>query len=480
MIAPPADSEEMTCAGTARERTGSFLIRPARDRCELEAYRRLRAEVFVHEQGLFNGTDHDDVDDDPRSHALVAVTAEGKVLGGVRIAPRRDPDIGWWFGSRLVVAKPARRLGRIGPALVKAACFLAESLGALRFDATVQLPNEILFRRLGWTRVGTENVQGTPHVVMAWPIDRAQRLVDETKRGLGPLLKDHLQTPAGYLGDDGSPLPGSNAVVATDAILPSMVERDPEWAGWCAILTNLNDLAAMGAPGVALTSAVAAPNAVTLPPIIEGITSGTRVWDVPLVGGHTQFGAPAALSITAFGTVPEGHTAVRGGGARPGHALSMTADLHGQWRPGYEGSQWDSTSTRSPEALRAMHNQVARARPAAAKDVSMAGLIGTLGMMAEASGCAAVLDIGDISRPTVSGVETAMGDWLTAFPGYVMLTADVAGESRMSRSLGLADPEIRTTTIGTFTEGHGVRLRWPDGRETTAITHTVTGLGRAS
>jgi len=43
----------------------------------------------------------------------------------------------------------------------------------------------------------------------------------------------------------------------------------------------------------------------------------------------------------------------------------------------------------------------------------------TLGMLAEASGCGAVLDMAAVPRPR----DAAMGDWLTCFPGFAMLTA---------------------------------------------------------
>jgi hypothetical protein len=36
-----------------------------------------------------------------------------------------------------------------------------------------------------------------------------------------------------------------------------------------------------------------------------------------------------------------------------------------------------------------------------------------------------------------------------------------------------------TARCGTLVEGHGVRLRWPDGVQTQAVTAAVTGLGRA-
>jgi len=112
---------------------------------------------------------------------------------------------------------------------------------------------------------------------------------------------------------------------------------------------------------------------------------------------------------------------------------------------------------------------VAAARPAAAKDVSMAGIAGTLGMLAEASGCRAVLDVADIPRPR----EAAMGDWLTCFPGYAMLTADDADTPPP------AGPAVGAV-CGQLTEGRGVGLRWPDGEITEAVADTVTGMGAAS
>ena len=46
-----------------------FQIAPVRDAAALAAYRRLRHDVFVTEQGLFAGTDSDDHDEDPEFDA---------------------------------------------------------------------------------------------------------------------------------------------------------------------------------------------------------------------------------------------------------------------------------------------------------------------------------------------------------------------------------------------------------------------------
>lgn len=457
------------------------------DPAQRAEYRRIRREVFVREQGIFTADDRDRVDEDPRTVVLVALDPAGEVLGGVRVAPVPEGrDIGWWSGSRLAVRRGARRAGGIGSALVREACSTIAGLGVLRFDATVQLGAAVLFDHLGWQRVGTTTVQGVPHLLMQWPIDRVQRLVTGTKSALGSVLEPFgralpsgaagdpeaagrprpLLGGEGFVGDDASPVPGSDLVAACDAILPAMVDRDPEWAGWCGVLVNVHDVAAMGAEPVGLLDAIGARTVREARRVAEGIAEASRAWAVPVLGGHTQFGVDPSLSVTAIGRTAR---PVPGGGGRPGHDLHLTADLHGAWRPGYEGRQWDSSSTRTPEALQDLAGTVRRARPAAAKDVSMGGIIGTAGMLAEASGTGAVLDVAAVPAPGAA----AHGDWLTCFPGFGMLTADPRGASRMGSRFA------PTARIGTLDDRPGVRLRWPDGVETTALDAAVTGLGTA-
>lgn len=447
-----------------------FLIQPCSGAGQLGDYRRLRRSVFVAEQGLFEGSDHDDVDEDPRAVVLVATASDGTVLGGVRLAPCTETDLGWWSGSRLVVSAAARVSG-VGPALVRAACAHAESHGVLRFDATVQKQNEKLFTKLGWIRRGDVHVHGAPHVAMYWPIDRIQRLVSSTKSMLAGVLAPLTTQPLGlgargFRGDDGVPVPGSDVIAACDAIIPSMVDRDPEWAGWCAALVNLNDLSAMGADAVGMLDSIGAPTQSRLTRIIRGLANASQAWGVPVLGGHTQVGVPSSLSVTALGRT--GHP-VRAGGASAGDVLTLTADIEGGWRRGYQGQQWDSTSRRNSEELGAMASFVARTAPRAAKDISMAGLAGTTGMLAEACGTGAVLEVASIPRPS----SASMGEWITCFPGFAMLTAD-RPDARCAPS-GPAVSEI----CGELTDIPGVALRWPDGITTRAVTSTVTGLGEA-
>lgn len=456
--------------------TRSWTIVDA-DRVQRHAYKLLRHDVFVDEQGLFDGSDRDATDDDGRAIVLVAVDSlGGAVIGGVRLAPAvTGRDIGWWVGGRLVVAKAARNNSGIGPALVRAACARALEEGVLRFEATVQRANVGLFQQLGWIPLGATLITGVDHERMRWPIDRIKSLVESTKSFLAPLLDPYdswRDSPAGslggtgFVGDDGAPVPGTDVVVATDAILPRLIDRDPEWAGWCSVLVNINDLAAMGANPVGLMNSIGARDISFARRIMNGLRSGAQAWGVPVLGGHTQINVSSSLSVTALG---RSERPVPGGGGRAGQVLSITADLNGGWRRGFDGAQWDSSSSRSATELQTLTRMVQDAQPAAAKDISMAGLVGTVGMLAEASGCGAVITVERIPAPA----SVTAGDWLTCFPGFGMVTADDANQGRMDSAL------TKTAEVGELVMQRGVSLRWPDGVTTEAVQDSVTGLGRA-
>jgi putative N-acetyltransferase (TIGR04045 family) len=456
---PPAREE------SAREPW--LIVDAGADEDHLSAYRRLRHREFVELQGLFASHDGDDVDVHPATRVLVALSADGDILGGVRIHAAAGDAIGWWQGSRLVVDAAAGRVrGQIGSALVRAACARALDVGALRFDAHVQEGQVAFFERLGWNPVREIEVAGRPHRLMRWSVERIGELVSATKEPLGMLLGPLLPHDR-WRGDDGVPVPGSDVVACVDAITPSMVQRDPEWAGWCGMLVTAHDLAAMGAEPVGALDALGAADPEHAEQVLAGIRGGSEALGLPVLGGHTQLGVPAALSVTGVGRAS---APVPAGGGRPGDALALTADLAGQWRPGYAGRQWDSTSWRTRDELAPMLSAVRHARPHAAKDVSMAGLVGTVAMLAEASGTGAELDVAAVPRPPAA----TMSDWLTCFPGMAFITAD-APDAPLPEAGACV-----SARCGRLQSTAGVRLRWPDGDVTEAVPATTSsGLGAA-
>ncbi len=455
-------------APALRAASGLRVVRALEGSHELEAYRAMRRRAFVEEQGLFARHDLDDADGLASLRVLVALSTSGDVLGGVRLHAVGDPALGWWQGGRLVCSEVlGLERGAVGAALVHAAVTEAGRAGALRFDAHVQARHAAFFVRLGWEDVRGIVVGGAPHRLMRHPVGRIAGLAAATKAPIGPLVAEALGAPTPWLGDDGVPVPRTDGTVAClDAILPGMVERDPEWAGWCGMLVTAHDLAAMGAAPLGALDALGAADAQQAARVVEGLKAGAERLRLPILGGHTQLGVAGALSVCGLGLTQD---PVPASGGRAGDELTVTADLGGSWRAGYARAQWDSSTGRTREELSVMLDAVRVARPRAAKDVSMAGVVGTTGMLAEASGCGAELDVERIVRPV--GVDA--GDWLTCFPGFAMVTADAPGAAPLP-----AGPAVGAA-CGTLTSTPGVRLRWPDGDCTTAVPGAVTGLGAA-
>lgn len=131
---------------------------------ELDLHHRIRHQVFVREQGLFDGSDVDSHDAAPDVvHVLGAW--DGQVAGTVRLFPI-DPAEGLWQGDRLAVL-PGFRLG-LGAPLVRFAVSTAAERGGREMVAHIQLPNVAFFERIGWyTYGGVENYVGVAHQPMA-------------------------------------------------------------------------------------------------------------------------------------------------------------------------------------------------------------------------------------------------------------------------------------------------------------------------
>ena len=440
------------------------------DEARLEAYRRLRRTAFVEEQRLFARDDTDEWDEHPATIFLTAVASDGSVIGGVRLHPAREggAELGWWRGSRLVARSgPDLRRGVIGAALVRAACGRALDAGALRFDAHVQSAHAPFFTELGWETIGEIAIGAAPHLLMRWPVRRIAEHAQATKEPLGELVGEVLPHDR-WRGDDGVPIGGSDVIACTDAITPSMVDRDPRWAGWCGMLVTANDLAAMGASPVGVLDAVGGRDAAHVTSVLRGIREGSEAFELPVLGGHTQLGVPGALTVTGLGRAA---APVPGGGGLAGDEVWVCADVDGSWRPGYRGRQWDSTSKRTRAELRPMLDLVRRTQPRAAKDASMAGIVGTVAMLAEASGCGAEIEIARIPRPE----QALMADWLTCFPGLAVVLAQAPGAPAPRGGSAVC------AGCGSLSAQGGVRLRWPDDELTTVIaTEAITGLGPAT
>ena len=224
-------------------------------------------------------------------------------------------------------------------------------------------------------------------------------------------------------GDDGAVITaGSTRVVACgEAILPGFVAADPHGAGFAAVLTNVDDLAAMGAVPLAVVDTVVGPEPVARA-VLTGMREAAELFDVPVVGGHlTIHDGPPAVSAFGLGEAPVPLSVTR---AAPGQSLVVAAALDGEMRSDFPFfPAYESRGRRCAGDVRLLAELAGDGRCVAAKDVSMAGLIGSLAMLLECTGLGVTVDVDALPRP----VGVSLTRWLTCFPSYAFLLCVPAG-----------------------------------------------------
>lgn len=221
------------------------------------------------------------------------------------------------------------------------------------------------------------------------------------------------------IGDDCAAIPDGEGylLLAAEGMLPLFVEIEPWFAGWSAIMVNVSDIYAMGGRPIAVVDTLWSQSHRSTEAIWEGMQAAAQVYNVPIVGGHTNCHSPYnALSVAILGRAKRLLTSFQ---AQPGDLLLVAADFRGKPHPQY--AFWDAATTADPVQLRenlAILPHLAETGLCdAAKDISNGGIIGTLLMLLETSGCGAVLNLDQVPCPN----ELSLERWLLSFPSYGFL-----------------------------------------------------------
>ncbi len=254
-------------------------------------------------------------------------------------------------------------------------------------------------------------------------------------------------------GDDGAVLPDGegSVVVGGEAILPAFVAQDPYGAGVAAVLANVNDLAAMGAVPVALLDTVVGPEQVARE-ALRGMHWAARLYDVPVVGGHlTRSDGPASLSAFGVGRARRVLSATH---AAAGQVLVLGCCLQGRMREDFLFfPSFDERGADLAGDVRLLAGLAASGAAVAAKDVSMAGLVGSLAMLLEPGRLGVDVDLDVL--PVPAGVPLA--DWLGCFPCFAFLLT--CPPDRLPECLaGFRDRGLTAQPLGVLTGDGRVRL----------------------
>ncbi len=253
-------------------------------------------------------------------------------------------------------------------------------------------------------------------------------LAAQLSQSLSILQKQDIQSAAQVLnicngtqvllGDDCAAIPDGDGylLLAAEGMLPLLVDTDPWFAGWSAIMVNVSDIYAMGGTPIAVVDTLWS-NSLNNDALWAGMKAASTTYNVPIVGGHTNCHSPyKALSVAILGRAKQLISSFK---ARSGDRILVAIDFQGTSHPQY--NFWNAATTADPAQLRKKLEVLPHLAQSglcdAGKDISMGGIIGTLLMLLETSGCGAVLNLEAIPCPP----ELALERWLLSFPSYGFL-----------------------------------------------------------
>jgi AIR synthase-related protein len=258
------------------------------------------------------------------------------------------------------------------------------------------------------------------------------------------------------VGDDCAAIPDGDGylLLAIEGFVNEFVAREPWFAGYCGVMVNVSDIYAMGGRPLAVVDALWSRGGDAARPLLEGLAAASAIYQVPIVGGHSNRRSDREqLSVAITGRANKLLTSFD---ARPGEHLVVACDLRGRYHEPYD--YWNASLDAPPARLRADLELLPTIAEAglcrAAKDISMAGVVGTALMLLECSGVGADIDLAAIPRPPGVALER----WLTSFPSYGFILsvadADLATVTALFRERALA-----CEVIGHTDDSRRVHLR---------------------
>jgi len=240
-------------------------------------------------------------------------------------------------------------------------------------------------------------------------------------------------------GDDAAVIPFKDEylLLAADGMMTKLLQNEPYAAGKASVMVTVNDIYSMGGRPLAMVNVLASGDEGHRSKVIDGIKKGCEKLNVPMVGGHLHPDAPADVPSLSVAILGRAQKLLRSHLAKPGDNLIFAADLSGQVGCSSVTS-WDANSGKTTEELlfrlEALPLIAEREWACACKDVSNAGLLGTLSIMMENSGTGALIDLSAIPCPA----PLSLSQWLISFQSFGFILS--------------AKPEFSTRIIALFNE----------------------------
>lgn len=256
-----------------------------------------------------------------------------------------------------------------------------------------------------------KSVQEFEGVTRKSSIDTVTSLLTESYNVSGDVVID--------IGDDASAIDiGNNQVVliAADGIWGQIMNFNPYWAGYCSVLVNVNDIAAMGGKPLAMVNIMSVKHDEIYENLLAGIKDGCLKFGVPMVGGHLHpDGEVDSLGVAIVG-IAKKDKLITSFGAEVGDKIIVAIDLDGKPHEMFE-LNWDTTYDKDKQLVQdqitAVQYLAERDYIKSGKDISNPGILGTLEMLLETSDKGAIVNLEDIPK----NENISWENWLKSYPG---------------------------------------------------------------
>jgi selenophosphate synthetase-related protein len=268
-------------------------------------------------------------------------------------------------------------------------------------------------------------------------------------------------------GDDAAVIPWKDGflLLAADGIMTRLLINEPYAAGKASVMVTVNDIYSMGGRPLAMVNVLASGDENHRAQVVEGIKKGCEKLKVPMVGGHLHPDAPGNSPSLAVAILGYANKLLRSHLAKAGDDLILAVDLKGD-----KGCQsvvsWDANSGKTPEELlhrlEALSLIAERELAQTCKDVSNAGILGTISIMIENSGEGAIIELDSIPKP----VEIELPDWLVCFQSFGFVLAASPKHSETVIDL-FQEREITAAIIGRVVDEPMITLK--SGQESKAL-----------
>ena len=263
-------------------------------------------------------------------------------------------------------------------------------------------------------------------------------------------------------GDDAAVIPWGDGflLLAADGIMPQLLIQEPYAAGKASIMVTVNDIYSMGGRPIALVNVLSHGEEEGRSQVVEGIRHGCEKLRVPMVGGHLHPDPSITVPSLSVAILGWAKRVLRSHLAHSGDNLILAVDLEGQ-RGCQSVMSWDANSGKTTEELlfrlETLPLIAERGLAWAAKDISNAGILGTLSIMMENSGKGAVVDLTAIPAPPA--IDWL--DWLVCFQSFSFILAVAPSNTEEVLSL-FRERNLTAAAIGKVTREPRVILT--DGR----------------